>query len=86
MTSSTRPPAPDLGATTPRWPGLDRLGSTQAIGGLVLGLIALFCSDGHIALAGRSLQLQRQWGIVFILASVAAIFIEFVSYSAPPGR
>jgi hypothetical protein len=36
VTSSTPPPAPDLGATTPRWPGFDRLGITQAIGGLVL--------------------------------------------------
>jgi hypothetical protein len=30
------------------WPGLERLGLIQAIGSLILGLIALFLSDDHI--------------------------------------
>jgi hypothetical protein len=63
------------------WPGrdrlgLDRLGLTQAIGGLILGLIALFSSYDHITLAGRTLQLQQQWGIPFIIASLATVFVD----------
>jgi hypothetical protein len=65
-----------LGATPPRWPGLDRLGTTQAFGGLAIGFIALFSSYDHITLAGRSLQLQQQWGIVFIIASVATVVVD----------
>jgi hypothetical protein len=48
----------------------------QALGGLVLGLIALFTSYDHISLAGRTLQLQQQWGIPFIIASVATVFVD----------
>jgi hypothetical protein len=55
---------------------LDRPGISQALGGLVLGLIALFSSYDHISLGGRRIPLQQQWGIVFILASVATIFID----------
>jgi hypothetical protein len=58
------------------WPGLDRLGLTQAIGGLILGLIALFSSYDHITVAGRSLPIQQQWGIPFIAASVATVFVD----------
>jgi hypothetical protein len=62
------------------WPGrdrlgFDRLGLTQAIGGLILGLIALFSSYDHITLAGRSLPIQQQWGIPCIAASVAVFLI-----------
>jgi hypothetical protein len=52
-----------LGAPPPRWPGLDRLGTTQAFGGLALGLIALFSSHDHITL-------------VFIVASVATVVVD----------
>ena len=58
------------------WPGLDRLGFLQALGGLVLGLIALFSSYDHLTVFGRSIVLQQQWGIPFIAASVATIFID----------
>ena len=58
------------------WPGLDRLGLIQAIGGLFLGLIALFSSYDHINIAGRNLPLQQQWGILFIAASVATIVVD----------
>jgi hypothetical protein len=58
------------------WPGLDRLGWLQAIGGLLLGLIALFSSYDHITLATASLQLPQQWGSLFIAASVATIFVD----------
>jgi hypothetical protein len=58
------------------WPGLDRLGLIQAIGGLFLGLIALFSSYDHSNIAGRNLPLQQQWGILFIAASVATIVVD----------
>ena len=58
------------------WPGLDRLGLIQAIGGLLLGLIALFSSYDHISVAGTNLQLQQQWGVLFIAASVATIVVD----------
>jgi len=54
---------------------LDRLGLTQAIGGLVLGLIALFSSYDNINVAGRSLPIQQQWGIPCIAASVVVVLI-----------
>ena len=66
--SSTPPPASDLEAPPPRWPGLDRLGTTQAFGGLALGLIALFSSYDHITL-------------VFIAASVATVVVVDAVFS-----
>jgi IS4 transposase len=56
--------------------GLDRLGVLQVLGGIALGLIALFTSYDHITLAGRTLQLQQQWGIPLIAASVATVFVD----------
>jgi hypothetical protein len=55
---------------------LDRLGLTEAIGGLAVGLIALFSSYDHITLGERTRQLEQQWGIPFIAASVAIVFID----------
>ncbi len=55
--------------------GLDQLGVTQAIGGLALGLIALFSSYDHITLLGRNLPIPQQWGIPLIAASVATVFV-----------
>jgi hypothetical protein len=73
---SQEPAAPPESIDSQRsWPGLDRLGLIQAIGGLSLGLIALFSSYDHISVAGRSLPLQQQWGILFIAASVATIVV-----------
>jgi hypothetical protein len=48
----------------------------QVLGGIALGLIALFSSYDHITLAGRTLHLQQQWGIPFILASVATVVVD----------
>jgi hypothetical protein len=55
---------------------LDRIGFTQAISGFILGLIALFSSYDHITLAGTTIGLQRQWGILFIAASVATVVVD----------
>jgi hypothetical protein len=49
---------------------------TQAIGGLALGLIALFSSYDHLTLAGRNFPIPQQWGIPLIAASVAIIFVD----------
>jgi len=73
-----QPPAasPELMDSQRPWPSLDRLGLIQAIGGLLLGLIALFSSYDHITLAGTRLQLQQQWGIPLIAASVASVVVD----------
>ena len=56
--------------------GLDRLGVTQTVGGLAIGLIVLFSSNNHLTVAGRSLPIAQQWGIVFIAASVATVVVD----------
>jgi hypothetical protein len=88
MTTPTQPPA---GSEQPPLPpdstdlfpqaglgpfGLDRLGATEAVGGLAIGLIALFSSYDHIAFAGHNVAIPQQWGITFIAASVAIIVID----------
>jgi hypothetical protein len=55
---------------------LDRLGLTQAIGGLALGLIAIFSSYDHLTIAGRNVPIPQQWGIPLIAASVAIVFVD----------
>ncbi len=76
--SARQPPAapPESMDSRRPWPGLDRLGLIQTIGGLLLGLIALFSSYDHITLAGTSLPLQQQWGPLFIAASVATVVVD----------
>ena len=68
--------APESGSTTRSWPGLDRLGVTQALGGAVLGLIALFSSYDHFTLFGHAIPIPQQWGIPCIAASVALIALD----------
>ena len=84
MTASSRKLRQNHPSLKRPWPGLDRLGLTQAIGGLVLGLIALFSSYDHITVAGRTLPLQQQWGIPFIAASVAISFCRCSTGDAIP--
>ena len=59
-----------------------RLGLTQAIGGLALGLIALFSSYDHLTFAGSNIPIHQQWGIPLIAASVAIIVTGCVEYGA----
>jgi hypothetical protein len=42
----------------------------------VIALIALFSSDDHITLADHTIPLQQQWGVWFIAASLALVFID----------
>jgi len=81
---STAESAPDLPAT-PVSPGrrsnccgcLDREGAIQALAGIVIALIALLTSDDHIALpTGIFLQLPQQWGVWFIVASMALVLVD----------
>ena len=74
--SEAPPVPPELPATPPSWPYFDRLGLTQAIGGLALGLIALFSSYDHLTFAGRNIPIHQQWGIPLIAASVAIVFVD----------
>jgi hypothetical protein len=54
-----------------RRPWFDRQGIIQAHAGFVVVLIALLSSYDHISLpAGIHLQLQQQWGVWFIVASM----------------
>jgi hypothetical protein len=56
---------------------LDRQGWIQALAGIVIALIALLTSYDHIALpAGSSLQLPQQWGVWFIVASMALVVVD----------
>ncbi len=59
---------------------LDRLGLSQCIAGLLLGLIALFSSYDHISIAGYRIPLQQPWGIVCIAASLAAVVVVAVGF------
>ena len=74
--SETPSAPPDLSAPQRSWPGLDHLGAIQAGGGLIIGLIALFSSYDHITAFGRSIGLQQQWGVFFIVASVATVVVD----------
>ncbi|MEB3156941.1 MAG: hypothetical protein VKO26_05840, partial [Cyanobacteriota bacterium] len=63
----TAPPPPTAPAAAPEldeskrpWPGLDRLGVTQSLGGAVLALIALFSSYDHLNLFGRAIPIPQQ--------------------------
>jgi hypothetical protein len=74
--------------TTPlraRRRGLDRQGWIQAIGGLVIALIALLSSYDHIALPTGALQLPQQWGVWFIVASMALVVVDAQLATAAPG-
>jgi len=86
--ADSEPPSapPELPITQRAWPGLDHLGAIQAGGGLSIGLIALFSSYDHITAFGRSIGLQQQWGVFFIVASVATVVTGCVQYGAPLGR
>ncbi|WP_323207316.1 hypothetical protein [Synechococcus sp. BA-132 BA5] len=41
----------------------------------MIALIALLTSDDHIALPAGAIQLPQQWGVWFIAASIALVFV-----------
>ena len=72
--------APDLEEgpdPSKRRPWFDRQGIIQAHAGFVVALIALLSSYDHISFpAGTSFQLQQQWGVWFIVASMALVVAD----------
>jgi len=73
----TPPPLPpDSSALKLPWPGLDRPGILEALGGLILGLIALLSFYDHLSFAGYTVPVPQQWGIPCIAASVATVFVD----------
>lgn len=62
--------ASDLPQRQQRKPWLDRAGLVQAIGGLLISLIALFSSYDHISLAATTIPIQQQWGILWIASEL----------------
>jgi len=55
---------------------LDRQGWIQAIGGIVIALIALLTSYDHIHLPGHIIPIEQQWGVWFIAASMALVLVD----------
>ena len=68
--------ASDLPQRQQRKPWLDRAGLVQAIGGLLISLIALFTSYDHISLATTTIPIQQQWGILWIASSLALVLVD----------
>ena len=56
--------------------GFDCQGWIEAIGGLVIGLIALYSSYDHVNLFSSTIYLNQQWGIWLIVASLAVVAID----------
>jgi hypothetical protein len=61
---------------SPRFLSFDPQGCVQLIGGLVIGLIALYSSYDHINVFGRVISLNKQQGVWFIAASLAVVFVD----------
>jgi hypothetical protein len=75
--SEPSPAPPPPARPSPRQPlSLDRQGLLEATGGTVIALIALFSSYDHITLVEHTIPLQQQWGVWFIAASLAVVFID----------
>jgi hypothetical protein len=55
---------------------LDLQGWIQSLAGLVIALIALLTSYDHISLPAGALQLPQQWGVWFIVASMAIVVVD----------
>ena len=55
--------------------GFDGQGGLQLIGGLVIGLIALYSSYNHVNFFRSTIHLNQQWGVWPIVASLAVVVI-----------
>ena len=56
--------------------GFDGQGGLQLIGGLVIGLIALYSSYDHVNFLSSTIHLNQQWGVWLIVASLAVVVID----------
>ena len=68
--------APESKQDSFRFLGFDGQGGLQLIGGLVIGLIALYSSYDHVNFFSSSIHLNQQWGIWLIVASLAVVVID----------
>ena len=68
--------APDLLHRQFRFLGFDGPAWIQLLGGLVVGLIALYSSYDHINFGSHRFSLNQQWGIWCIVASLAVVLVD----------
>lgn len=68
--------APESKKGSFRFLGFDGQGGLQLIGGLVIGLIALYSSYDHVNFLSSSIHLNQQWGVWLIVASLAVVVID----------
>ncbi len=68
--------APDLLHRQFRFLGFDGPAWVQLLGGLVVGLFALYSSYDHINYGQARVQLEQQWGIWCIFASLAVVLVD----------
>ncbi len=59
-----------------RFLGFDGQGGLQLIGGLVIGLIALYSFYDHVKFFRSTIHLNQQWGVWLIFASLAVVAID----------
>jgi len=70
------PVAPEFKQDSFRLLGFDGQGGLQLIGGLVIGLIALYSSYDHVNFFRSTIHLNQQWGVWLIVASLAVVAID----------
>ena len=68
--------APESKQSNFRLLGFDGQGGLQLIGGIVIGLIALYSSYDHVNFFSSTIHLNQQWGIWLIVASLAVVVID----------
>jgi hypothetical protein len=68
--------APESKQGSYRFLGFDGQGGLQLIGGLVIGLIALYSSYDHVNFFRSTIHLNQQWGVWLIVTSLAVVAID----------
>jgi hypothetical protein len=70
------PIAPDFEQRQFRFLGFDGPAWIQLMGGLVIGLIALYSSYDHINVPHRRINLPQQWGVWLIALSLPLVLVD----------
>ena len=68
--------APEFNKGSFKLLGFDGQGGLQLIGGLVIGLIALYSSYDHVNFFRSTIHLNQQWDVWLIVASLAVVAID----------
>jgi hypothetical protein len=68
--------APESKQCSYRFLGFDGQGGLQLIGGLVIGLIALYSYYDHVNFFRSTIHLNQQWGVWLIVTSLAVVAID----------